>query len=231
MSKAVNNWNDDDFGGLSLILPWGLIKCNPAAGVRRAWSNLSIRGSAKKYLKYGAAVVLLVILAGAGIIWCGQRDQIIETQVAVVLGNEVYRDGRPAPRLAARLDKSVELYRYGHCKTIIVSGGVGKSMVDEATAMAAYLKSKGVPAWDIVVDSQGVNTWHTAQFTADYLKKRQLDSVIVISQAFHIPRSVMALKKAGCEKVGQASPSYWEWRDVYSTFREIAAIVFYWWNY
>ena len=230
MSKVIGNWNNDNFVGLPLMGLLGTARFGRAAGLKPEWLSLSMPNG-KKWLKGGAAALLLVILAAGLLVWCGQRDKLIPAEVAVVLGNEVYRDGRPAPRLAARLDKSVELYRYGYCKTIIVSGGVGKSEVDEATAMAAYLKSKGVPEWDIVVDSTGVNTWHTALFTAEYLKKQRLDSVIVVSQAFHIPRSAMALKKAGCEQVGQASPSYWEWRDVYSTLREMAAIVFYWWQY
>ena len=97
--------------------------------------------------------------------------------------------------------------------------------------MADYLWARGVPRQALVVDSQGVNTWRTARFTADYLKERGLDSVIVVSQHFHIPRSVWALKKAGCPKVGQAAPDYWESLDIYSTLREIPANIYYRWQY
>lgn len=201
------------------------VACNqPMAFV---WEALTL----KKLGQYSLAGVLAMILMAGAILWSGHEDRLIKTQVAVVLGNEVYANGQPAPRLAARLDKSIELYRYGYCQTIIVSGGVGKSNVDEAVAMASYLKSKGVPEWNIVVDSQGVNTWRTAQFTADYLEAHHLESVIVVSQSFHIPRSAMALKKAGCQKVGQASPSYWEMGDIYSVLREIPALLVYWWKY
>jgi len=231
MSKAVDNWVNGNFWIPPLRRTRGPISLDRIAGLKPEWLSLALIGQGRKWLKAGAAALLLVVLAGGLLTWCGCRDKLIPAEVAVVLGNEVYRDGRPAPRLAARLDKSVELYRYGYCKTIIVSGGVGKSMVDEATAMAAYLKTKGVPEWDIVIDSQGVNTWHTALFTADYLKQHRLESVIVVSQAFHIPRSAMALKKAGCKQVGQASPAYLELGDFYSTLREMLAIVFYWWKY
>ncbi len=173
----------------------------------------------------------LVSAVGAALVWAGGRENLIEAEVAVVLGNQVYRNGQPAPRLAARLDRSLELYRAGRLKTIIVSGGRGRSRVDEARAMAAYLQARGVPRRAIVVDSQGVNTWQAALFTAEYLKKHNLDGVIVVSQAFHIPRSVMALRAAGCPRVGQAAPSYWEARDVYSILREIPANIVYWWRY
>lgn len=177
------------------------------------------------------AALALPVFISAALLWYGCQDRIIEAKVAVVLGNEVYRSGSPAPRLAARLDKSIELYKNGHCQTIIVSGGRGKSQVDEATAMSAYLQSKGVPGWAIVVDSEGHNTWRTALFTAEYLKKNNLDSVIVVSQHFHVHRSAMALKAAGCLNVGTAAPDYWERRDIYSVAREVPANLYYWLKY
>lgn len=188
-----------------------------------------------RFLKFSAELLALsflaILLTAGSLLWLGGRDKVIEARVAVVLGNEVRTDGSPAPRLAARLDKSLELYRAGRCRTIIVSGGLGRSRVDEATAMAAYLRARGVPARDIVIDSAGHNTWRTALFTAEYLKQNRLDEVIVVSQAFHVPRSALALKAAGCPKVGQASPDYWELRDVYSVLREIPANIAYWWRY
>jgi len=185
----------------------------------------------KVSLRLSLLGLLALILTCGGLLWLGGQDRIIEAKVAVVLGNEVYRNGQPAPRLAARLDKSLELYRAGRCRTIIVSGGLSRGRVDEARAMAAYLRSRGVPGRNIVVDSQGHNTWRTARFTAEYLKKNKLDGVIVVSQAFHVPRSALALKVAGCQKVGQASPDYWEMEDIYSVLREIPANIFYWWRY
>lgn len=181
--------------------------------------------------KIGLLSLSALILTCLCLIWLGGREQVFEASVAVVLGNQVYSDGRPAPRLAARLDKSLELYQRGRCHTIIVSGDKGFNRVDEARAMAAYLRSKGVPERDIVVDSTGFNTWQTALFTADYLQANGLEEVIAVSQAFHVPRSVLALKAAGCPKVGQAAPVYWELWDIYSVLREIPANIFYWWRY
>jgi vancomycin permeability regulator SanA len=186
----------------------------------------------KKHLKKITVIAAaLIILAMAALWYSGSRDRLIAAQVAVVLGNQVYANGQPSPRLAARLDKGLELYRNGTVKTIIVSGGIGKSQVDEAVAMAAYLTAKGLPRAAIVIDSNGVNSWKTAEFTAAWLQKNKLGGAIVVTQPFHVRRSVMALKAAGCPQVGWASPDYWEWRDIYSTLREIPAILVYWWKY
>ncbi|MDR2946860.1 MAG: YdcF family protein [Candidatus Adiutrix sp.] len=226
MNKVIDVWMNGGF--------WGRLTAageTGAASGRAARLNPQIVARAKMCLKGLALLTLLAVLSGLALDAWGRREALIPAEVAVVLGNEVYRDGSPAPRLAARLDKSVDLYRYGYCRTIIVSGGVGLSGVDEAKAMSAYLQSRGVPEWDIVVDSQGVNTWQTALFTAAYLEQHHLDSAIVVSQAFHTPRSAMALKKAGCENVGRAAPAYREWGDVYSIARELAAIVVYFFKY
>ena len=197
-------------------------------GTRLTWLMAGIK---KYWFKVVCLAMILTALAAAALIWSGGRDKIIKAEAAVVLGSEVFRDGRPSPRLAARLDKSLELYRAGHCRIIIVSGGVGLSEVDEATAMAAYLRAKGVPPENLVVDSQGLNTWRTAEFAAEYVKAHDIKGIIAVSQHFHIPRSVMALRIAGCPEVGQASPDYWEARDIYSVAREIPANIFYWWKY
>lgn len=147
--------------------------------------------------------------------------------VAVVLGNEVYRDGTPSPRLAARLDRAVALFREKQCGIIIVSGGKGASGQDEALAMGRYLVRRGVPERKVIHDSGGVNTWETARFVSNYLRRYRMESVIVVSQYFHIARSELALRFMGVQAVGGASPLYFEWRDLYSALRELPAIAWY----
>ena len=176
-------------------------------------------------------LVLLAMLAASLIILLGLQDHPTHAGVAVVLGNEVYKDGTPSPRLAARLDKALELYAKGQCRTIITSGGTGESGVDEAGAMARYLHLRGVPQHAVVQDPDGVNSWETARFTAAYLREHGQDSVIVVSQYFHIPRCWLALRFSGVKTVGTASPWYFELRDLFSIAREIPAILSYTWKY
>ncbi|UQZ90223.1 YdcF family protein [Deltaproteobacteria bacterium Smac51] len=174
-------------------------------------------------------IALLTLAACVAVAAAGLRENVIAARVAVVLGNEVYRSGKPAPRLAARLREAARLYLSGRCSTIIVSGHIGLSGVPEAPAMAEFLTTMmGVPSEDIVIDSGGENTWRTAVFTAEYLKANNLDGVIAVSQYFHLPRTVMALEMAGCPNVGHSAPVYVELRDAYSILRELPAIAYYW---
>ncbi|MDL2283545.1 YdcF family protein [Oxalobacter sp. OttesenSCG-928-P03] len=179
------------------------------------------RGKTRIALAVVIALFAVVAAAVGMIAHAGFNDRIFRADAGVVLGNHVYADGTPSPRLASRLDKAAELYKKGVIPLIIASGGKGKNQREEAPAMRDYLVRQGVPAKDIIVDTSGVDTRRTAVFTAAYLKARGLTSVIAISQYFHLPRCRIALESEGVEKVGTAHADYREWREVYSLLREI----------
>lgn len=149
------------------------------------------------------------------------RDEIQKADVAVVLGNAVNRDGLPSHRLAARLDTAVKLYHDGMFDHVIVSGGIGRYGFDEAAVMKNYLVKQGVPPEKIIADSLGVTTAATARNTAVIAREHRWSSVLVISQYFHIPRSRLALSRAGLDRVYSAHAHYFELRDIYSTLREV----------
>jgi vancomycin permeability regulator SanA len=75
----------------------------------------------KKLLTYaGLFFTLWFSLHTTLIIWDGLHDEIAPADVAVVLGNQVEKDGSPSPRLKARLDKALGLYQQGMVKKIII---------------------------------------------------------------------------------------------------------------
>ena len=153
----------------------------------------------------------------------GVNDDLINTDVAVVLGNKVELTGEPSERLKARLDKAADLYEKGYFKRIIVSGGVGIEGFDEAKVMKDYLINQGIPESKILIDSNGYNTFMTAENTKLIKEELEIESVTVISQYHHITRTKMAFKKVGFEKVYSAHAEIIELRDVYSLVREFAA--------
>ena len=168
-----------------------------------------------------AAVFCALILLSLLVVAKGMNDEIHKADVAVVLGNAVNRDGLPSHRLAARLDTAVKLYRDGMFEHVIVSGGIGLYGFDEAVVMKNYLVKQGVPQDKIIADSFGVNTAATARNTAAIASEHRWSSVLVISQYFHIPRSRLALSRAGLDRVYSAHAHYFELRDIYSTLREV----------
>ncbi|WP_020614835.1 ElyC/SanA/YdcF family protein [Paenibacillus daejeonensis] len=153
----------------------------------------------------------------------GLNDELQPVDVAVVLGNKVELNGQPSERLQARLDKAVELYHEGYFPLIVVSGGIGIEGFDEAEVMKAYLVSKDVPEEHIIEDPNGYDSGMTAHNTKQMMDQRALDSVMVVTQYFHITRTKLAFKNEGVEDVYGAHARIFEWRDIYSTIREFPA--------
>ena len=111
---------------------------------------------------------------------------------------------------------------------IIVSGATGKEGHDEAVVMAAYLAAQGVPPAAVLTDSAGVDTAATARNIAALTAQHPVKSVLVATQYFHVPRTRLALQRAGVRVVGQAHARHVEWRDAYSLAREVVGFAVYW---
>lgn len=196
------------------------------------------RASSPRIKRGGRAWRILrrVVLAGvaafalaAGLIVAdGLRDELGPADVAIVLGTTANPDGTPSPRLAARLDAADALYDRGVVRHVIVSGGVGIEGVDESDVMQAYLVGRGIPAERIVLDSLGINTAATARNAAVIMRDHGWRGAVVVSQYFHVPRSRLALRRAGIAPVYSAHARFWEPRDLYSTGREVIGYAAYW---
>lgn len=179
----------------------------------------------------------LLGLAGGGILFFlgmavllvgdGLSDSIAKSDVALVLGNKVSAEGVPSPRLAARLDKAVELFEGGYFARVIVSGGTGVEGYPEGDAMRDYLVEKGVPTDVVIVDNLGINTRASARNAVGILESSGMESVFVITQYFHVPRSELALRQEGISEVSSAHADFFELRDFYSVAREVPAYVKY----
>jgi len=94
--------------------------------------------------------------------------------------------------------------------------------------MKDYLIKSGIRENAVIVDNEGVDTYTSAKNAANMLQKRNGESVFVVTQYFHIPRTRLALEKFGVSSVFSAYPSYFEMRDIYSTLRELPAYGRYW---
>jgi uncharacterized SAM-binding protein YcdF (DUF218 family) len=197
-----------------------------------AWPHIKGKAVLKRLRKISglALMVALIVLLSttAAVLWAGLSEDLAPVDVAIVPGSKVEIDGTPSARLAARLDRALELYRAGVFGTVIVSGGVGKERHNEAQVMRDYLIAKGVPAAAIMVDADGVTSAATARNSAAFMRAHGFKSALVVTQYFHVPRMKMALRASGIEPVHGAYARFFEGRDIYSTLRELAAIPLYW---
>ena len=190
-----------------------------AAPDARRWPGLARRCLALALVAFG--------LAAGAVAWDGLHDQRGAADLAVVLGNLVDETGQCSPRLAARLDCAIEIYRAGLVKKILVSGGIGASGFDEAAAMSTYLAAHSIPSSAIIQDHAGNDTFLTARHTAQILREQRFSSVLVISQWFHVPRCKVALSGFHVSPVYTAHPDYFELRDGYALGREVFGFIQY----
>jgi vancomycin permeability regulator SanA len=173
------------------------------------------------FLGFAGLLYLVAIVAS------GLSAKPVPSDIAVVLGNEVLANGEPSMRLRARLDCAASLYRKGVAPLILVSGGRGKSGFDEATVMKEYLRSQGIPAGNILTDSHGVNTMMTALNTAELARAKHFSRILIVTQYFHIPRTLLAFRRAGLLSLSSDYPRYYEWLDPLAIVREGVALPVY----
>ena len=183
-----------------------------------------LMGFTKPLIAVLGLILLASLIYGMGVTGYGLLSKAKPSQVCVVFGNTVHADGTPSKRLKARLDKSLELYRMDYCQKVITSGGLGKEGRDEAKVMREYLLAAGMPSLSVVQDSTGVTTGATIQFVKQYAAEHEIESVIAVSQYFHLLRIRLAFGKAGLKNVSLEAPRFAELRDAYSLPREMVAI-------
>ncbi|MDR6969593.1 vancomycin permeability regulator SanA [Flavobacterium arsenatis] len=153
----------------------------------------------------------------------GLTDKNTQADIAVILGNKVNEDGTLSERLEKRMECGLALYHSGRVKKIIVSGGLGKEGFYEGDKMKEYLIKHNVPDSIIIVDNLGSNTLATVNNTLKLKDSLNFQSIIVVSQYFHLTRTKMLFRKHHFENVSGVSPKYFELRDIYSLLREFVA--------
>ncbi|MCP4403969.1 MAG: hypothetical protein GY801_42520 [bacterium] len=143
---------------------------------------------------------------------------------ALILGAKVYQGGRLSHMLEDRVLTGLELYRQGKVKKLLLSGDHGRKAYDEVNAMRNYLLKKGVPPQDIFMDHAGFNTYNSMYRARDVF---QVQDVIVVTQEFHVPRSVYIARALGLDAVGVTADRrvYMRSTQLKSDSREILARV------
>ena len=147
-------------------------------------------------------LVGLVLAVGYGAlsfwqVWStGRSDEARAVDAIVVLGAAQY-DGRPSPQLAARLDHAVSLWNGGFAPVVIVTGGNREGdRFTEASASAAYLVERGVPASAIVQEDGGATTYDSLE-RARSLVDDSVETVLVVTDPYHSLRSKLTAREVG----------------------------------
>jgi len=130
------------------------------------------------------------------------RDEAQPADVILVLGAAEYR-GRPSQVLRARLDHALELYKSKLAPRILTTGGAGGDPVfTEGGVGRSYLMSHGVPSEAIIVENEGDSTVESTAMAGEIMHRMGLQSVIVVSDGYHIYRVKKMLQFRGLSVYG-----------------------------
>ncbi len=108
-------------------------------------------------------------------------------------------------RGADRVTHTLQLYKMGYVKKILISGGEGtliKRGRKEADALKDALLLMGVPETDIVTESISRNTYESAEEVQKIFKEKNITSTpLLVTSAFHMRRSLACFQKVGIQAV------------------------------
>jgi uncharacterized SAM-binding protein YcdF (DUF218 family) len=137
-------------------------------------------------------------------------QEIPATDVIVVLGGgtEPAADPRPSVEVNGAGDRvlyAASLYKSGKAGHILLSGGT-ISWLDEGSTtpaedMASILTAIGVPAEALWLETESQNTYENALFSKEILAENEIDRILLVTSALHMPRSVALFEKQGLEVI------------------------------
>lgn len=145
--------------------------------------------------------IIVVSSAKDRIITADEAAELENTDCVLVLGAGV-RDGSPTPMLRDRLITGISLYESGAAPKIIMSGDHGREDYDEVNVMKSYAVENGVPDSDVFMDHAGFSTYDSI-----YRAKAvfEADSIIIVTQKYHLYRALYIAEKLGVNAVGVAA--------------------------
>lgn len=198
----------------------------PAGCARGVW-----RWTARVLL--GALLAALVVVGGTAFrVWQVARvTDYAKADAIVVLGAAQY-DGTPSSVFEARLDQAYNLFQKGVAPLIVTVGG--KQLGDNYTEAASgknYLKSRGVPADQILAVETGSDTLQSVEAVAKALQARGKTSTVLVSDPWHSLRTRTMARDAGLDawtaptRTGPAV--YTRESQAHGIFRETFALLWY----
>ncbi len=187
-----------------------------------------------KYVLFALALIiilaLMVFIASYIVIQIGSSnyiysevDKLPHAQVAVIPGAAILISGDISPVLRDREDMAINIYKKGLVQKILVTGDNSSLTYNEVNPMRNYLLKNGIPDKDIFLDYAGFDTYSSMYRARDVF---MVESMIVVSQSFHLPRAVYIARSLGITAYGIVADrgSYLLRNDVRELFGDVKAL-------
>jgi len=197
-----------------LVDPVGLTLAFFAAGAAAAFFSRKVKVSATLFILGFATIVFFSSPIVSHFLLRGLEGQYVPARAyppadaVVLLGG--FTIGPTPPRLyvetnhaADRAFNAVRVYRQSGTPKMVLTGGVIELITDsadpEARSMFLLLNEHfGIDSADVIFETESRNTRENAAYTKTALEEAGLGTnIILVTSAFHMPRSVAVFKKAG----------------------------------
>ena len=116
----------------------------------------------------------------------------------IVIGNRL-KNNLPSKLMISRLNKALELYNKCPNARIIVSGGSFNNDKSEALFMKEWLVNKGVLDNRIIMEDKSRTTRQNFLYSKMYINNNDIN--VIVTNEFHMKRSILIAKKVGISNV------------------------------
>ena len=154
------------------------------------------------------AVFLIFLCYSAFSIWSfGGKNQLVKTDVAIVLGAAAWGD-EPSPVLLERINHSIWLYENDYVEKIIFTGGKGKDdEYAESEVARDYAIKNDIPPEDILIETQSNITEENLSYAYEIAKEKNLNTFTLVSDPLHMKRAILMAKDIGIEAYSSPTQS------------------------
>lgn len=160
----------------------------------------------------------------------GDGNDAEPSDVIIVLGAGLRRDGRAGDVLWRRSTRAADAYHEGLAQHIVCTGGVSEHQTrSEASACRELLLERGVPDAAIFLEGNSHSTEENALYTRDIMTQNGWTTAIVVSDSYHMFRASWIFSDLGIAHTRYPVPRNrirWGWYAS-SLAREVAAVHWY----
>ena len=187
--------------------------------------------SRRLILRVCLLLLLLALLLGLGpnaaVLLCTRRSVVAAESLSpgwgdcvLVLGAGLLPDGSPSLMLGERIRTGVELYKAEAAPKLLMTGDHTTPEHDEVNAMKDAAMAAGVPSEDIFMDHAGINTYDSLYRARNIFGAER---IVIVTQAYHLPRALYIARQLGLEAVGVACDTRRYYGQLYRDIREVLA--------
>ena len=132
-------------------------------------------------------------------------ETVKQRPFTLVLGAGLEQDGSPTDVLNDRVVTAIKLYSNGKTGKLIFSGTAHSKSYDETESMRKFALEHGVPDKSILIDKNGTTTFSSC---INLIKSYKTKKIIIVTQRFHLPRSLFIARSLGLDAVGIPAENY-----------------------